>query len=241
MPFPRATYRLQFTRHFGFTAGADLAPYLARLGISHVYASPFLKARPGSTHGYDIVDYRALNPELGSDDEFRSMVQAFKSHGLGLILDFVPNHMGVGGADNEWWLDVLEWGPSSAYAGYFDIDWKSDHEYLRGKVLVPFLGKQYGEVLDDGDFKLRFEADGSLSVWAYDTHKLPVCPIDYGDVLGSEHPELERLGDAFANVRNHAPNVVRRAQDLKSALSQAASASDAVRDAVRKVIDATNS
>src|SRR3954469_25587374 len=97
-------------------------------------------------------------------------------------------------------------------------------EYLRGKVLVPFLGKQYGEVLDDGDLELRFETDGSLSVWAYDTHKLPVCPIDYGDVLGSEHPELERLGDAFANVRNHAPNVVRRAQDLKRALSQAASA-----------------
>ena len=123
-PVPRATYRLQLTKDFGFAAAARLAPYLAALGVSHLYASPYLKARPGSTHGYDIVDHNALNPELGSEDDFRAMVDALKANGLGQVLDFVPNHMGVGGADNVWWLDVLEWGPDSARAGYFDIDWE---------------------------------------------------------------------------------------------------------------------
>ena len=107
---PRATYRLQFHKDFGFQRAAAIAPYLARLGVSHVYASPWLKARPGSTHGYDIVNHYALNPELGTQQEFEDMVQAFREHGLSQILDFVPNHMGVGGADNPLWLDVLEWG-----------------------------------------------------------------------------------------------------------------------------------
>src|ERR1700739_2070727 len=110
-PIPRATYRLQFHKGFGFRDVAALAGYLARLGISHVYASPYLKARPGSTHGYDITDHLKLNPELGSDDDVKAMAAAFREHGLGQILDFVPNHMGVGGADNPLWLDVLEWGP----------------------------------------------------------------------------------------------------------------------------------
>ena len=110
---PRATYRLQFTKAFGFRAAASLAPYLADLGISHVYASPYLKARPGSTHGYDVVSHTELNPEFGDADDFAAMVAAFKTHGLGQILDFVPNHMGVGGSDNPWWLDVLEWGQDS--------------------------------------------------------------------------------------------------------------------------------
>ena len=110
-PVPRATYRLQFHKGFGFKDAAALAPYLASLGISHVYASPYLKARPGSTHGYDIVDHGRLNPELGDETAFRAMVAAFRGNGLGQVLDFVPNHMGVGGSDNPWWLDVLEWGP----------------------------------------------------------------------------------------------------------------------------------
>src|SRR5262249_54387153 len=112
---PRATYRLQFHAGFGFDAAAEIAPYLARLGVSHVYASPYMKARPGSTHGYDVVDHNALNPELGDVKAFGRMVAAFERAGLGQILDFVPNHMGVGGANNPLWLDVLEWGPDSAY------------------------------------------------------------------------------------------------------------------------------
>ena len=177
-PVPRATYRLQFSKDFGFEDAARLAPYLAALGVSHLYASPYLKARPGSTHGYDIVDHNALNPELGTEDDFRAMVEALKANGLGQILDFVPNHMGVGGADNAWWLDVLEWGPDSACAGYFDIDWEPDARYLQGKLLVPFLGEQYGVVLEAGGLELRFdETAGTFAVWAYETHKLPICPL----------------------------------------------------------------
>jgi (1->4)-alpha-D-glucan 1-alpha-D-glucosylmutase len=149
-PVPRATYRLQFTKDFGFAQAADLAGYLAELGISHVYASPYLRARPGSTHGYDIVSHTELNPELGTPESFDRMAAAFKRNGLGQILDFVPNHMGVGGADNPWWLDVLEWGPGSEYAGWFDIDWESDRRYLQNKLLVPLLGDQYGAVLESG-------------------------------------------------------------------------------------------
>ena len=111
---PRATYRLQLRAGFGFRQVEAIAPYLARLGVSHVYLSPFFKARPGSAHGYDITDHAELNPELGTEAEFASMIEALRREGLGRVLDFVPNHMGVGGADNPLWLDVLEWGPSPA-------------------------------------------------------------------------------------------------------------------------------
>src|ERR1700712_3721731 len=140
---PRTTYRLQFHQGFGFEAAERIAPYLAQLGVSHVYASSFLKARPGSTHGYDVVAHDELNPELGGDDDFRRMIEALKASGLRVLLDVVPNHMGVGGSDNPLWLDVLEWGRESAYAGWFDIDWEPDRSYLQEKLLVPFLGEQY--------------------------------------------------------------------------------------------------
>jgi (1->4)-alpha-D-glucan 1-alpha-D-glucosylmutase len=190
-PAPRATYRLQFHPGFTFADAAALAPYLARLGVSHVYASPYLRARPGSSHGYDIVDHTCLNSELGDEAAFRAMTTAFREHGLGQILDFVPNHMGVGGSENRWWLDVLEWGADSRYAGWFDIDWDPDRRYLTGKLLVPFLGEQYGAVLEAGELRLAFEAgSGSFAVWAYGTHKLPICPLHYARVLGNAHPAL---------------------------------------------------
>jgi (1->4)-alpha-D-glucan 1-alpha-D-glucosylmutase len=173
---PRATYRLQFGKDFGFDQAAELAPYLARLGVSHVYASPWLKARPGSLHGYDIVDHHAFNPELGDPAAFDRMTSALRTHGLGQILDFVPNHMGVGGADNPLWLDVLEWGPDSTYSGWFDIDWRPLRSYLHDKLLVPFLGDQYGVELEAGKLWVKFdEQEGSFAVWAYDFHKLPIC------------------------------------------------------------------
>jgi (1->4)-alpha-D-glucan 1-alpha-D-glucosylmutase len=224
---PRATYRLQFHAAFGFESAARIAPYLARLGVSHVYASPWLKARPGSSHGYDIVDHHSLNPELGSQAEFDRMIAAFEGNGLRRILDFVPNHMGVGGADNPLWLDVLEWGRNSAHAGWFDIDWQP------GKLLVPFLGDQYGTELYAGKLELKFdEQDGSFAVWAYDTHKLPICPLDYGRILGDDHPELERLGDEFANLREWRPQVARRARELKTELTRSVRANPDVREAV---------
>jgi (1->4)-alpha-D-glucan 1-alpha-D-glucosylmutase len=138
---PTATYRLQLSHAFGFDAAADLVPYLKALGISHLYASPFLKARAGSTHGYDIVDHRQLNPEFGGDEAFARLTTALQQHDIGLILDFVPNHMGVGYADNAWWLDVLEWGQRSPHARSFDIDWELLQHRREGGVLLPILGR----------------------------------------------------------------------------------------------------
>src|ERR1700722_14487994 len=146
---PRATYRLQCHKDFGFEAIGQIAEYLARLGVSHIYTSPWLKARPGSRHGYDIVDHERLNPELGDEAEFGRMIEALNAQSIGRILDFVPNHMGVGGSDNPLWLDVLEWGPDSSHAGWFDIDWQPDRFSLRDKLLIPLLACQYGAELHD--------------------------------------------------------------------------------------------
>ena len=147
---PVATYRLQLHKGFGFRDATALVPYLARLGVSHVYASPFLKARPGSTHGYDVLDHNRINPEIGTEAQLDALIEALRRHGMGLVLDVVPNHMGVLHGDNPWWQDVLEKGRASPYAKFFDIDW----ERGRGKLLLPVLGKHYGEVLDDGEITL---------------------------------------------------------------------------------------
>src|SRR5713226_4355780 len=129
---PLATYRLQFNRDFTFAHATQLVPYLAALGISHCYASPYLRARPGSTHGYDIIDHTQLNPEIGTQEEFDKFVETLHQYGMGQILDIVPNHMGVMGSDNAWWLDVLENGETSAYAEFFDIDWYPLKDELQG-------------------------------------------------------------------------------------------------------------
>ncbi len=238
---PRATYRLQLNSEFGFAAATALVPYLQRLGITHVYTSPILKARPGSTHGYDIVAHDMLNPELGDEAQFAAMVAACKSAGLALLIDFVPNHMGVGGADNPLWLDVLEWGPESAYAGWFDIDWEPHRGYLHEKLLVPVLGDQYGIELDAGKLVLKLdEAAGELAVWAYDTHKLPLCPLTYGEVLGDRHPTLENLGDEFAALREWRPQVARRAAHLKRTLAATARDDAEVRSALASAVERAN-
>jgi (1->4)-alpha-D-glucan 1-alpha-D-glucosylmutase len=180
---PLATYRLQLTTAFGFDDAAALAPYLRELGITHVYASPFLKARPGSTHGYDIVDHDRLNPELGGEEGFARLSAALKQNDLGLILDFVPNHMGVGHADNAWWLDVLEWGQRSPYAASFDIDWEAIPHRRHPGVLAPVLARPYGEVLQSGELALKYDpAAGSFAAW-YADHKLPINPRRYGEML----------------------------------------------------------
>ena len=161
---PVATYRLQFHKGFRFKDAGALVPYLASLGISHLYASPFLKARPGSTHGYDVIDHRRINPEIGTEAELNRLIKALKAHGMGMVLDLVPNHMGVLHADNAWWLDVLEKGRASPYARFFDIDW------ARGKLLLPVLGKHYGEALEE--LKLE-KKNGKWSVRYFD-HRFPL-------------------------------------------------------------------
>jgi (1->4)-alpha-D-glucan 1-alpha-D-glucosylmutase len=180
---PVATYRLQFTPTFGFDQAAAVVPYLKALGITHLYASPFLKARSGSTHGYDIIDHNAFNPELGGEDGFLRLSKALAGADLGLILDFVPNHMGVHYADNAWWLDMLEWGPKSPHAASFDIEWDTLPERPRGGVLLPILGRPYGEALESGEIELRYDpSEGSFSAWYFE-HRMPIGPSRYGEIL----------------------------------------------------------
>jgi (1->4)-alpha-D-glucan 1-alpha-D-glucosylmutase len=180
---PIATYRLQLTADFNFDAAAGVVPYLAALGITHLYGSPFMKAAEGSTHGYDIVDHTKLNPELGGEAGFERLSAALKRHEIGLILDFVPNHVGVHFAANPWWLDVLEWGSASPHAASFDIDWDQLPYRARGGVLLPILGASYGQALESGDIELRYDANEvSFSAWYFE-HRLPIAPERYSEIL----------------------------------------------------------
>jgi (1->4)-alpha-D-glucan 1-alpha-D-glucosylmutase len=215
----RATYRLQFHRGFTFRNATALVPYLAALGVSHVYASPITEARPGSTHGYDIIDHNRLNPEIGDEDDFRALTAALHAHGMGLIVDFVPNHMGIG-ADNAWWRDVLEWGQESPFARYFDINWHADRADLEGRVLLPVLGDQYGVILEKGEIALRFDADeGSFSAWYFD-HRFPISPRSYPAILEAGGGLLGRSGSGFAALDRLSAAAARdRAAELKRCLA----------------------
>lgn len=197
---PRATARLQFHKGFPFDEATALVPYFSRLGVSHLYASPILKAQPGSTHGYDCIDVCLVNPELGGEDALRRMAAAIHAAGMGLVVDIVPNHMGVGN-DNAWWQDVLRWGPASRYAQYFDIDWNSSDPALRGKLLAPFLGAGYGETLASGDLMLALD-DASATLEArYFTNRYPIAIADHAPFLdGTGHPALQEAARRFEAV-----------------------------------------
>ena len=187
---PRATYRLQFHKGFTFADAARHADYFAALGVSHIYASPILRARAGSMHGYDVVDHRYVNPELGGENGFRAMAHILRDRGLGLVVDIVPNHMAVGKADNMWWLDLLANGPSSRYARAFDIDW--DAPSLENKVLAPFLGEAPRAALEKGELRLVRE-QGKLA-FAYYDHRFPLRPEDQSlPDQDRSVPELETL------------------------------------------------
>lgn len=245
-PPPRATYRLQFHKDFTFDDAVKIVPYLARLGISHVYSSPIQTAAPGSTHGYDIVDHSTINPELGGEEGFRRLSDALKEHGLKLLLDIVPNHMGVGGKDNGWWLSVLEWGRLSPVAEAFDIDW--NRPGAEGKLIVPSLGGLYGEVLEKGELELRFDpAEGSFSVWHWE-HRFPICPTSYPVVLDhalavandqAKSGDLRALTERLRALgdRTSAPE---EAEQIKRALAQAVAASPALRKAIDSAVAGIN-
>ena len=198
---PRATYRLQLSAAFTLEDAARLVPYLARLGVSHAYCSPILRARKGSTHGYDVVDHRAINPELGGESAFEALVAALHAHGMGLILDIVPNHMGVFGDDNAWWQDVLQNGPQSRYARYFDIEWHPVNRDLEGKVLAPVLGDHYGSVLERGELALE---DGAVR---YHGHRFPLRPADALRPGEGLHALLERQAYRLAYWRVAADDI----------------------------------
>ncbi len=211
---PRATYRLQLNRDFTFARAEAIVPYLSALGISHCYISPCLKARPGSMHGYDIVDHNSFNPEIGTQQDFDRFVTALHEYGVGLIFDIVPNHMGVMGGDNVWWLDVLENGEASPYASFFDIDWHPLKEELHGKVLVPVLHDHYGAVLESGELKLVFHPERGEFDISYRNHRFPVNPREYPRILqratdkpaaklGEQNPDLlefQSLITAFGHL-----------------------------------------
>ena len=194
---PRATMRLQLHKDFTFADARALVPYMAELGISHAYVSPILTARAGSIHGYDVVDPTRVNPELGGEAGLRDFVAALRHAGLGLIVDIVPNHMAVGGADNPWWLDLLRLGHASDYAGFFDVDWDCADPDLRGKVLAPFLGQPYGDALASGDIRLDRTPDGQPVVRYFD-NEFPVDPKDFAHI---EEMGFESFDPANANGR----------------------------------------
>jgi (1->4)-alpha-D-glucan 1-alpha-D-glucosylmutase len=173
--------RLQLHKDFTFADAAALVPYLVNLGVSHVYSSPILTARAGSNHGYDVIDPASVNPELGGEAGFRDFVTCLRAAGLGLIVDIVPNHMAVGGSDNPWWTDLLRHGRSSKYANFFDVDWDVDDPDLRGKVLAPFLGRQYGEALGSGEIRLVRNASGDPVIRYFDS-EFPVDPGEYAHI-----------------------------------------------------------
>jgi (1->4)-alpha-D-glucan 1-alpha-D-glucosylmutase len=199
---PVATYRLQLGPDLTFDDAAALAPYLAALGISHAYTSPFFATATDGSHGYDVSDHNRLRDDLGGEPAFRRMAEALARHGLGLVIDIVPNHMGIAHNRNAWWFDVLEHGAASPYARFFDIDWHPVKDELADKVLLPILGDQYGIVLERGELRLEL-VDGGFVIRYYET-TLPVAPRSYARVLshrvdvlqqtlGAEHPDLLEL------------------------------------------------
>lgn len=171
---PISTYRLQFNKNFRFKNATSLVDYFSRLGADHIYASPLLGARPGTNHGYDVTDQSVLNSELGSEQEFKQFSAKLKSRGMGLIMDVVPNHMCITDSSNKFWMDVLENGPSSIYARFFDINWHPHKTFLSNKVLLPFLGDQYGKILENKEMQVSYES-GAFFVHYYGL-KLPVAP-----------------------------------------------------------------
>lgn len=191
---PESTYRLQFYKGFTFRDATAITPYLAALGITHAYASPYLKARRGSTHGYDVIDHCSLNPELGTREDYDAWMAALANHGMSHVLDIVPNHVGVATNDNAWWNDVLEKGRASKYADYFDITWEgSPRPEMRDKVLLPVLGGPYGEVLEKGELKV--EEFGGKYWAAYYDRRFPLSPESSGAI--SSLSEINgRTGDS---------------------------------------------
>ncbi len=185
---PLSTYRLQFNASFTFLDAARLIPYLDKLGISDCYASPYLKAAPGSSHGYDVIDPTVLNPEIGTEADYHVFITALQEHGMGQVLDVVPNHMGIAGSANVWWQDVLENGPSSHYATFFDIDWTPVKPELENTVLLPILGDQYGIVLENQEIVLHYD-DGQLFLRYYE-HRLPLDPSTWSIVLTFRQDDL---------------------------------------------------
>jgi (1->4)-alpha-D-glucan 1-alpha-D-glucosylmutase len=258
---PTATYRLQLHAGFSFRDASELVPYLDQLGIGCAYTSPYLRARSGSTHGYDVADPNALNPELGSPEDYDRLATVLAAHGMGQLVDVVPNHMGIGDPGNYRWLDVLENGPSSRYAPFFDINWNPLRSAIQdtNKLVLPILGDQYGNVLEAGQLRLLYD-DGALFVDYFD-RRFPVAPDSYWRILQPALDELEQAPgestDAIQELRsiqralrNLPPRdttdpvaVADRAGEkevVKRRLRELGQASEAVRNALQRAVARLN-
>lgn len=247
----RATYRVQLHAGFDLDAAADIADYLAALGVSHLYSSPSLQATPGSTHGYDVVDPHHVNAELGGEKAHARLNDVLRTHGLGQLLDIVPNHMAIGGPENAWWWDVLENGPSSRYAAYFDIDWDPPEAKLRHRIVLPILGERYGAALEDRLIAVR--RDGGRFTATYYDHVFPLAPraLDRLLALAAERcasDELAFLADASLRLppatATDAANVALRHRDkevlrllLASLFERQPHVAAAVDEAAREISD----
>jgi len=236
---PRATYRIQFNGGFTFDEAREVVPYLAELGISDVYASPILRARKGSGHGYDVVDPSALNPELGTEEDFNALHVALHDRQLGLLLDIVPNHMAAS-AENAWWMSVLENGEHSRFLHYFDIDWTpvTTRGQTVSKVLLPILGKPYGEALESREIQLHFNVDGFI--FTYYDNRLPLAPASYGQVLRHCIESLPREGVGIelrelAEDDGGAPNSKFLKETLWRIYEQEAAFRDALNDVIARI------
>lgn len=256
---PLATYRLQLNHAFRFADVQALVPYFQRLGISDLYVSPFLKACRGSLHGYDVTDHTSINPEIGTDEELAALLEELRRRGMGLVIDVVPNHMGIDDESNRWWWDVLENGPSSPYAKFFDIDWAPPKEDLANKVLLPILGDQYGKVLENGEICLRYQA-GAFFI-AYYERRFPVAPRSSVAILepacervrvdlGAEDPHVVELESIITSLKllpqrsETDPERVRIRQREKEVAKRRLAAltelSAAVREAIEQMVALTN-
>ena len=218
MPEIRATYRLQLHAGFPLSAATELVPYLSRLGISHIHCSPMLQARRGSIHGYDVVDPTRLDPELGTEAELEALRAELAGHGMGIVLDIVPNHMAAS-SENPAWDDVLAHGSASAFASWFDIDWRATERELRGRVLLPILGGRLSDALSGGEIALELR-DGVPRV-RYFEHDLPLDPSTMPGVLGgavagcrralhTEHPACVELEEIVGALRRLPRRTTRR-------------------------------
>ena len=208
---PLATYRLQFNSHFRFRDAIPILDYLRGLGISHIYASPVLASRHGSGHGYDVTDPTSINVDAGGAEDFAALQSALDERGLGLLLDIVPNHMAAG-SENRWWMDVLEFGPDSAFSSYFDIDWKSLSRTLQGKLLLPFLGRSFGDVLNDGELKIALQ-DGRLFLH-YGEQTFPIAPNSYAEILASCQSDVQGALDTGSPAALEWQGILALAQSL---------------------------
>ena len=208
---PLATYRLQFNTNFRFRDAIGILDYLRALGISHIYASPVFTSRHGSGHGYDVTDPTKIDPDLGGEEAFAELQAAVEERGMGLVLDIVPNHMAASN-ENRWWMDVLEYGPDSSFASYFDINWRTPSRALENKLLLPFLGKPFGDVIDSGDLRIQYE-DGRFFLRYFD-QTFPIAPGSYAEILRFHERDFHGAVEAGSPAEQEWSGIVAAAESI---------------------------